>query len=97
MKRIFYITAIILVLIIGVVFSARNAAVVSLDFMVVVVEINLSLALIIALIIGAGLGIIVSFFFLVKSKRNIASLNKQTALLNKELDNLRSLPIRDKH
>lgn len=97
MKRILYITAIIIVLVVGVVFSARNAGVISLDFILFVVETNLSLALIIALIIGAGLGIFVSFFFLLSAKRNIAQLKKQTELLNKELNNLRALPIRDKH
>ena len=95
MKRIIYIAVIIITLIIGAVFSARNAKVIELDFILTIVETNLSLAIVIALILGAVLGVFTSLIWLVSSKREILKLKKQSEILNKELNNLRSLPIRD--
>jgi len=97
MKRIIYISAIILTLVIGAVFSARNAGVVELDFMVTTIETNLSLAILIALILGAIMGVFASLLWLISSKRENQKLRKQTDTLNKELINLRSIPIRDEH
>ena len=97
MKRIFYIAAIILIIVIGAVFSARNAGLVKLDFMLVVVETNLSLAIIIALILGAVLGVLASLVWLISAKREIQKLKKSAEISNKELNNLRAIPIRDTH
>jgi len=97
MKRIFYIAVVIVTLIIGAVFSARNAVIVKLDFMLVVVDVNLSLAIIIALILGAVLGVFTSLIWLISAKREIQRLKKQSVISDKELNNLRAMPIRDEH
>jgi len=97
MKRIFYIAVVIVTLIIGAVFSARNAVIVKLDFMLVVVDVNLSLAIIIALILGAVLGVFTSLIWLISAKREIQRLKKQGVISDKELNNLRAMPIRDEH
>ncbi len=97
MKRILYIVAIVFTLVVGAVFSARNAGMVKLDFMITVVDTNLSLAIIIALILGAVLGVLASLIWLISSKRENQKLKKQTDTLNKELINLRSIPLRDEH
>lgn len=97
MKKILYIAATIITLVIGAVFSARNAAEIKLDFIIGVVETNLSLAIIIALILGAILGVLASLLWLISSKRENQKLKKQTATLNKEITNLRTIPLRDKH
>jgi len=97
MKRIIYIAVVIVTLIIGAVFSARNAVLVKLDFMLVVVDVNLSLAIIIALILGAVLGVFTSLVWLISAKREIQRLKKQSVISDKELNNLRAMPIRDEH
>jgi len=97
MKRIIYIAVVIVTLIIGAVFSARNAVIVKLDFMLVVVDVNLSLAIIIALILGAVLGVFTSLIWLISAKREIQRLKKQSVISDKELNNLRAMPIRDEH
>ena len=97
MKRIFYIIAIIFTLVVGAVFSARNADEVKLDFIFMVVDTNLSLAIIIALILGASLGVLVSLIWMVSAKREIQRLKKQADVARKELTNLRAIPIKDKH
>lgn len=97
MKRIFYIAAVIFTLVIGAVFSARNAGMIKLDFIITVVETNLSLAIIIALILGACLGVLTSLIWLVTTKREIVRLKKKADISQKELNNLRAIPIRDEH
>ena len=97
MKRIIYIVAIIITLIIGAVFSARNAVLVQLDFIITVIDTNLSLAMIVALILGACLGILASLVWLVSAKREIQRLKKRASVSEKELNNLRAIPIRDEH
>ncbi len=97
MKRIFYIIAIIFTLVVGAVFSARNADEVKLDFIFMVVDTNLSLAIIIALILGASLGVLVSLIWMVSARREIQRLKKQADVARKELTNLRAIPIKDKH
>ncbi len=97
MKRIIYIIAIIFTLVVGAVFSARNATEVKLDFIFTVVQTNLSLAIVIALIFGACLGVFVSLIWMVSAKREIQRLKKQADVSRKELTNLRAIPIKDKH
>jgi len=97
MKRILYIAAVVLTLVIGAVFSARNAVEVKLDFIVTVVQTNLSLAIVIALTIGAGLGMLVSLVWMISAKREINRLKKEVAISRKELTNLRAIPIKDEH
>lgn len=97
MKRIFYIIAIILTLVIGAVFSARNAGMVKMDFIITVVETNLSLAIIIALILGACLGVLASLVWLISAKRELQRFRRKADISQKELNNLRAIPIRDEH
>jgi len=97
MKRIFYIAAVIITLVIGAVFSARNASMVKMDFIITTVDINLSLAIIISLIIGAGLGVFTSLIWLVSAKRELQRMKKKSEISQKELTNLRAIPIKDEH
>ncbi len=97
MKRILYIIAVVITLVIGAVFSARNAGLVQLDFIITVVDTNLSLAIIVALILGACLGILASIAWLISAKREMQRLKKQANISQKELNNLRAIPIRDEH
>lgn len=97
MKRLLYIIAVVITLVIGAVFSARNAGLVQLDFIITVIDTNLSLAIIVALILGACLGILASLAWLISAKREMQRLKKQAKLSQKELNNLRAIPIRDDH
>lgn len=97
MKRIFYIAAVIITLVIGAVFSARNASMVKMDFIITTVDINLSLAIIISLIIGAGLGVLASLIWLISAKRELQRMKKKSEISQKELINLRAIPIKDEH
>ena len=97
MKRILYIAAVIITLVIGAVFSARNASMVKMDFIITTVDTNLSLAIIISLIIGAGLGVLASLIWLISAKRELQRMKKKSEISQKELINLRAIPIKDEH
>ena len=82
---------------IGAVFSARNASMVKMDFIITTVDTNLSLAIIISLIIGAGLGVLASLIWLISAKRELQRMKKKSEISQKELINLRAIPIKDEH
>ena len=57
----------------------------------------LSLVVVIAIIVGAILGIVAGLGMVLKAKREISSLRRQLRLKEKEVSNLRAIPIRDEH
>lgn len=97
MIRLVYIIFSLILLIVGILFAVLNADPVTLHYYFGDKNIPLSLVLIIAIIIGAILGVISSAGVIVKLKRENAKLRKLTALSEKELKNLRTLPIKDEH
>ncbi|MEJ2141809.1 MAG: LapA family protein [Gammaproteobacteria bacterium] len=97
MIRLTYIIFSLILLIIGILFAVLNADPVTLHYYFGEKDIPLSLVLIIAIITGAILGVIASAGVIVKLKREKAKLRKLTELSEKELKNLRTLPIKDEH
>ena len=59
-------------------------------------EAPLALVMMVAILIGALFGVIASLGMVVKSKRELARMRKTMSLTEKELANLRSLPLKEK-
>jgi putative membrane protein len=97
MVRIIYILLIVLLVVIGLVFAVLNADPVQLNYYFSSASIPLSLLLLLAIIIGAVLGILASASVIVSNKREIAHLRKAVDVAEKEVANLRSIPLRDDH
>lgn len=97
MVRLVYIIFSLVLLVIGILFAVLNADAVTLHYYFGDKNIPLSLVLIIAIIIGALLGIIASSGVVIKLKRENSKLRKLSELSEKELKNLRTLPIKDEH
>jgi putative membrane protein len=97
MIRLAYIIFSLILLIIGILFAVLNAEPVILHYYFGDKHIPLSLVLISAIIIGAILGIIASAGIIIKLKRDNSKLKKLTELSEKELTNLRTMPIKDEH
>ena len=97
MVRIVYILLIVLLVITGLIFAVLNAEPVQLNYYFASKAVPLSLVLLLAIIIGAVLGILASASLILTNKRQIASLRKSVELAEKEIANLRAIPIRDKH
>ena len=97
MLRLVYLTAAILIIIFGVVFAVLNAESVILNYYLGSTELPLSLVIVIAMIVGAILGILASLNFIISSRRKATKLKRAVTVAEKEIANLRNIPIKDEH
>ncbi len=97
MFRLIYLTLALLLIIFGIVFAVLNAETVQLNYYLGSVTLPLSLVLVVAMIIGALLGIFASLSFIIGSRRSASKLKRSVEVAEKEIDNLRSIPIKDEH
>jgi putative membrane protein len=79
------------------VFAVLNAEPVKLNYYFGSRDVALSLILVLAMIVGAMLGVIASASMIISNRREVVKLRKSVQLAEKEVANLRSIPIRDDH
>ncbi len=97
MVRIIYLFIFLVLVIFGIVFAVLNAEPVQLNYYFGTKEVALSLILVLAMIIGAILGVIASASMIISNRREVMKLRKSVELAEKEVTNLRAIPIRDNH
>lgn len=97
MLRIFYLFLFILLVIAGITFAVHNADPVEFNYYFASKQIPLSLILVLAMLIGAILGVLASLGVIIGLKRELAKLKKTVSLTEKEVMNLRAIPIKDDH
>lgn len=97
MLKIIYIAVIVLLVITGLVFAVLNAEPVQFNYYFDSLSIPLSLSMLVAMILGAILGVLASAGAILRQKREIHRLRKAVDIAEKEVNNLRSLPLRDDH
>lgn len=98
MSRVFLIALVFIVLLtIGIGFTALNAEPVTIDYFLGRLDTTLPWALLWALATGFVLGLIVAGFALLGARRDARRLRKQLRSLEAEVTNLRNLPIRNVH
>lgn len=87
--RIFFYLLLIAIVLLGSTFAALNMQVVSVNYYIA--QRTLPLALLLAFTFSGGciLGLIVGFWFLMKSKIKQLRIRKQLSVVEKELENLR--------
>jgi len=96
MKRIFGLLFFLVVLVIGLFFGVLNAEPVPVNYYFGSRLLPLSLVLVITLLIGALCGAIASLGPALRMRREISRLRKEIKVSERELANLRSLPLKDK-
>ena len=94
-KKYFYIILILLIFIVSLVFFLKNNQMITFDYLVNSQDISLSFLLFISLSIGALLGVLAWLPKIIGMKHRISKLEKQMKLSEKELDNLRVMPMKD--
>jgi len=97
MLRIFYLLLFLLLIVIGIAFAVLNAEAVEFNYYFSSRQIPLSLVLVLAMFTGAILGVLASTGVIVGLKREAAKLRKSIELAEKEITNLRAIPIKGKH
>jgi len=97
MKRIFLIILFFILTAFGLSFALLNAENVQLKYYFGSFNAPLSLILVIGLMVGAVLGVLSCVGMIMRLKRDLLKLHKTIKLTEKEVANLRALPIKDKH
>lgn len=97
MLRIIGIVLLIAVFLGALVLAWLNTDPVEVRYLLGSAKTNLSFALFIALFIGWLLGLATSLIYIFRLRRELLRQKKQQRLLETEVNNLRSLPIRDVH
>jgi len=95
--RILALIVLLLVVALGLTFSVMNAEPVNLNYYFGSAAIPLALLLVSAVVLGAVLGVLASLGAIFRLKRDNARLRRDVRLAEKEVSNLRSLPLRDRH
>lgn len=95
--RVLMLVTYIVLIIIGVSFAALNAASVQVNFYFKTVSMPISVLMTIMLGIGLFLGIILFIFRYWRLKIEYHKMKNQLKLTEKEIKNLRSIPLQDQH
>ena len=77
-------------------FAAENADKVHFSYFVGSMEQPLSFLLVLAVFVGGALGVMASLALVLQLKNQIRRLRKSEALARQEVQNLRTLPVKDK-
>ena len=75
----------------------RNSQTATIDLYVTRIELPLLLWLVVALAAGIGLATLASLPRAIQARRESRNLKKQLQDCHRELENLRTLPLQDKH
>jgi putative membrane protein len=97
MKRIIIFTILLVVALIGLSFALLNADTITLNYYFGKLQAPLSLIMVIAIALGAVMGVLASMWAVVAQKRELAKMRKAAKITEKEITNLRSLPMKDNH
>ena len=97
MVRIVYLFLFLVLVIFGIVFAVLNAEPVQLNYYFGSKDVALSLILVLAMIVGALLGVLASASMIISNRREAVKLRKAVQLAEKEVANLRAIPLRDNH
>ena len=88
---------VLIVVLLGVTFAALNHNVVSINYYLGESSLPLSLLLAISFIFGSLLALIVGFWLLLKLKLKHYRLQQKINVYEKEIENLRAIPLQDKY
>lgn len=97
MMKILYLFLFLVLVIFGIVFAVLNADPVELHYYFGSKQVALSLVIVLSMMVGAVLGVIASTSVIVSSRREVHKLKKSVELAEKEIANLRAIPLQDKH
>src|SRR3990172_8791416 len=95
-KQILYACLFIIVLIAGLVFFVKNSQALEFNYVIGTISLPLSLLLLLVLIAGIILGWVSMLPLLLRQRRRIGRLEKQARLVEKEVNNLRVMPVKDR-
>lgn len=87
----------LLLILVGVSFAALNASSVEVNFYVTTMTMPISILMTIMLGIGILIGFLIFLLRYWRLKRELAKIRNQLRLTEKEIKNLRDIPLKDQH
>lgn len=87
---------ILIIVLFGMTFATLNSESVTINYYFSQSTLPLSLLLVLVFALGCLIGMIVGFWLLIKSKFQNYRLQQRLSLAEKEIENLRAIPIQDK-
>ncbi|HKJ09523.1 MAG TPA: LapA family protein [Gammaproteobacteria bacterium] len=97
MARILLAILFLVLLILGLSFAVLNSASVPLNYYLGKVDLPLALVVVGSLALGAILGVLVSLGIVLRLKGQVRRLRRQVQTAEKEVANLRAIPLKDSH
>lgn len=97
MSKLVYTVLVLAIILFGVIFAMLNAQSVQLNYYFGIKQIPLSLAIVLSMLVGAILGVLASIRLILRSRREVSRLRKATEIAEKEIANLRAIPIKNTH
>ena len=95
-KQIIYACLFIIVLIAGLVFFGKNSHEVEFNYVIGTITLPLSLLILLVFFAGVMLGWLSVLPLILRQRRRIGRLEKQVRMAEKEVNNLRVMPIKDR-
>ncbi len=95
MSRIAKLILVFAILLIGLAFHLKNNQLIELNYYVDVLPMPLSWLVVIVLFLGSMLGVMASLPIIIKLKRDKLKLERQIKNSEKEINNLRVMPVKD--
>ncbi|KPJ93639.1 MAG: hypothetical protein AMJ53_06895 [Gammaproteobacteria bacterium SG8_11] len=97
MKRIISIVVLLIVFLFGASFALQNPQKVELSYYFFKFQPELPWIILVSILIGIVLGVIAMLSIVIRLKRDLLKKNKEVKVIEKEVANLRALPLKDKH
>lgn len=95
--KIFSTISLIIVVLLGLTFAALNAAPVAINFYFIHKSLPLALLMVFTIGIGGVIGLLAAGLVVIRLKKENRSLRKKIKLVEKEITNLRVMPLKDSH
>jgi lipopolysaccharide assembly protein A len=95
MSRIAKLILALVILVSGLAFHLKNNELIALNYYVGSIELPVSLIVVLVLCIGALLGVLASLPIIIKLKQQKSKLERQIKNSEKEINNLRVMPVKD--
>ena len=96
MKRLFYLLLILILLVFGISFSLKNPQDVAISYYFGLGWSGpMSWLMLVVLAIGCLFGVLLTFTWVLRSKRRLSKVKKDIRKMEQEVNNLRALPIKE--
>ena len=95
-KQIISVSLFVIVLVAGLAFFVKNSKEVEFNYIIGTITLPLSLLILLSLVAGVILGLLSVTTLLLRQRRRIARLQQQVQVAEKEVNNLRVMPVKDR-